>query len=231
MRYPGGKGKCFQHLINMMPPHGTYIESHLGGGAVLRNKAAAKHSIGIDKDPRVIAAWRDRYPNLCELVQGDSVEFLCQRSFNGNELIYADPPYLHTTRRGSRLYSCEYTTEDHEQLLGVLARLPCMVMLSGYDSELYNDMLIGWRKETFFAKSHTDVREEHVWLNFPPPRRLHDSGYVGSTFRERQQIKRRQLRLRGRIQSMNAPERNELLQWLYEMYENDISEIRQCNMA
>ncbi len=50
MSYPGGKGKCYQRLINLMPPHETYIESHLGGGAVLRNKRPAKANIGIDAD-------------------------------------------------------------------------------------------------------------------------------------------------------------------------------------
>ncbi|MBS0352463.1 MAG: DNA adenine methylase, partial [Proteobacteria bacterium] len=48
MSYPGGKGKCYQRLINLMPPHETYIETHLGSGAVLRNKRPAKTTIGID---------------------------------------------------------------------------------------------------------------------------------------------------------------------------------------
>ncbi|KHE92566.1 MAG: hypothetical protein SCABRO_01681, partial [Candidatus Scalindua brodae] len=38
MNYPGGKGGVFQKLINLMPPHDVYIETHLGGGAVIRNK-------------------------------------------------------------------------------------------------------------------------------------------------------------------------------------------------
>jgi site-specific DNA-adenine methylase len=38
IKFLGGKGKCYQRLINLMPPHQTYIESHLGGGAVMRNK-------------------------------------------------------------------------------------------------------------------------------------------------------------------------------------------------
>ena len=36
MRYPGGKGKCYQHIINLMPMHDTYIETHLGGGEPYR---------------------------------------------------------------------------------------------------------------------------------------------------------------------------------------------------
>ena len=39
MRYPGGKGKTYHQIINLLPPHKTYIETHLGGGAVvIRNR-------------------------------------------------------------------------------------------------------------------------------------------------------------------------------------------------
>ena len=214
MRYPGGKGKCFQHLINLMPPHETYIESHLGGGAVLRNKIPARRNIGIDKDPKLISEWHSRYPGMCELVHADAVDYLLSHKYDGNELIYADPPYLRSTRRRSRVYTCDYVTSDHEELLVVLQKSPCMVMLSGYDSELYNDTLVGWHKSTFHAKTHTDVRQECVWLNFSPSRQLHDVSHLGMNFRERQTIRRRQQRLRERIQKMNPVERSELIRWL-----------------
>lgn len=218
MRYPGGKGKCFQHLINLMPPHGTYIESHLGGGAVLRNKIPASRNIGIDKDLQVISEWRSRYPGLCDLIQADAAEYLHRYKYDGNELIYADPPYMSSTRRRSRVYACDYTMTDHEHLLAVLRKLPCMVMLSGYDNELYNDTLVGWRKETFFAKTHVDVRQESVWLNFEPPLQLHDVTHLGASFRERQTIKRRQQRLHKRIREMDPLERGDLMRWLATTY-------------
>jgi len=218
MRYPGGKGKCFQHLINLMPTHGTYIESHLGGGAVLRNKAPAERSIGIDKDPWVISEWSKRHTGLCELVQADATEYLHNYEFDGNELIYSDPPYLPSTRRRLRVYTHDYTIVDHEKLLTTLKKLPCMVILSGYDNDIYNDTLTGWRKETFMAKTHTDVRQECVWLNFDQPHELHDATHLGSNFRERQTIKRRQQRLHERIQNMNSLERSELMRWMSTTY-------------
>jgi hypothetical protein len=57
MRYPGGKGRCYQHLISLMPPHRTYIETHLGGGAVLRHKRPAETNIGLEKDEAVVERW------------------------------------------------------------------------------------------------------------------------------------------------------------------------------
>ncbi len=62
--YPGGKSGAgvYQQLINRMPPHDTYIETHLGGGAILRRKRPARLNIGLDLDPEVIAHWRAAAP-------------------------------------------------------------------------------------------------------------------------------------------------------------------------
>src|SRR5580765_4728314 len=117
MRYPGGKGKVYHHIINVLPPHTTYIETHLGGGAVLRHKAPARTNIGIDRDPAVIAAWLRQFPLLADFIQGDAIDFLRSRQFVGDEVIYCDPPYLPSTRRRTRIYNCEYSEGDHIQLL------------------------------------------------------------------------------------------------------------------
>ena len=53
-------GLC-QPLIAMMPPHDTYIETHLGGGAIMRRKPAALHNIGIDRDARALGEFECDY--------------------------------------------------------------------------------------------------------------------------------------------------------------------------
>lgn len=214
MRYPGGKGKCYQRLINLMPPHRVYIESHLGGGAVLRNKRPADVSIGIDIDAGVIARWRECTTVRCALVHDDALDYLSAYAFVGDELIYVDPPYVPSTRRQSRVYRHDYSSDDHRRLLDTLKRLPCMVMLSGYDSELYEKALPHWHRTSFLAKTHVGVREEHVWTNFEPPTRLHDGAHLGDSFRDRQTIKRRQQRFEDRFARMEPRERHELLRAL-----------------
>ena len=61
MPYPGGKNGAgvFQKLINMIPPHETYIEPFLGGGAIMRLKRPAMLNIGVDLDRAVIDRWWD----------------------------------------------------------------------------------------------------------------------------------------------------------------------------
>lgn len=218
MRYPGGKGKCYQRLINLMPPHQTYIETHLGAGAVMRHKKLAKRNIGVDLDPAVHDAWADQAQEGLELVQGDASSYLSSFSYEGNELIYADPPYLTETRRRPKIYRFEYDHAQHELLLKILRGVPCNVMISGYDSPLYNQMLHGWRKISFMAKTHVDLREECVWMNYAAPQELHDSRYLGDTFRERQTIARRQSRLRDRVSAMDPVERSDFLHWITQTY-------------
>lgn len=216
--YPGAKGKCYQQLINLMPPHSTYIESHLGSGKVLLNKRPAQKNIGIDADGAVIEYWRKSNPEMCTLVHGDAVKYLAQYSFLGTELVYSDPPYVKSTRQRQDIYTHDYSDADHERLLTVLKSLPCNVMLSGYQNTIYQDYLSNWRTVTFSVKTHLGIREECVWMNFPEVTKLHDGFYLGANFRERQTIRRRQHRLLDRFENMDAIERNYVLQLLNQRY-------------
>src|SRR3954470_21500968 len=74
VHYPGGKGLSFRHIINLMPPHGRYIETHLGGGAVMRHKRPARENIGIDLDDRVVDLWRRRDHRTTTVVHGCVLE-------------------------------------------------------------------------------------------------------------------------------------------------------------
>lgn len=84
-------------------------------------------------------------------------------------LHYIDPPYPHSTRslqRGNALYAYEMTDDDHRAMAALLHSLSGMVVLSGYDCELYRELFGGWemrRKETH-ADGARD-RVECLWLN------------------------------------------------------------------
>lgn len=214
MGYPGGKGKTYQHFINLMPVHDVFIETHLGGGAVMRKKKPASVNIGIERDAVVLAAWRQlAIPNL-DLVHGRAEDFLQSYPFKGDEVVYVDPPYLPSTRRQAKTYRCEYTHSDHVELLNLLLGLKCKVLISGYASELYDQKLAGWSRRTFTSKTHVDVRQEVVWFNYEAPRELHDSQHLGSTFRERQTTQRRLDRLKNKVTTMEPRERAAFTAWL-----------------
>lgn len=85
-------------------------------------------------------------------------------------LFYIDPPYMHDTRvmRGS-YYRHEMNDSDHAFLLAQLLNCKGMVLLNGYDSDLYNNALVGWSKFTkqsrIAANRGTKLKEEVIWLN------------------------------------------------------------------
>jgi hypothetical protein len=127
MGYFGSKassGSC-QPIIAMMPPHETYIESHLGGGAIMKRIPPALHNIGIDLDPQALADFECDYP--VQRIQGYAHRFLDEYDYRGGELVYSDPPYLMRTRSSRRRYRFDYEEQDHIELLGLLKRLPCKV--------------------------------------------------------------------------------------------------------
>ncbi|MCP3679832.1 MAG: DNA adenine methylase [Gammaproteobacteria bacterium] len=213
-RYSGGKGQygVYQRIINLMPPHEVYIETHLGGGAIMRNKLPAGRNIGIELDPKVIQLWRQDNSLDVELINDDAVNYLKGYQFTGKELIYCDPPYLRGTRKKRiKLYKHEYTVEQHIELLEVIKTLPCTVMLSGYESPLYRETLNGWHSHIFQAGCHHGMGTEWLWMNYPAPVELHDYRYLGDNFRQREKIKKKTGVWVRKFQSMPVLERQALL--------------------
>lgn len=92
--------------------------------------------------------------------------------------IYADPPYLLSTRK-KYLYNNEMTDKEHEELLKVLIDSPAKIMLSGYDNEMYNDMLCGWnRAETNSQAENGLSRTEVIWYNYDLPNQINLQNYL-----------------------------------------------------
>ncbi|MBJ8476462.1 DNA adenine methylase [Acinetobacter bereziniae] len=88
-------------------------------------------------------------------------------------LHYVDPPYVFDTRydgaKSGRIYRHEMSNEDHVTLLKVLLELEGKVILSGYDSELYQDYLSKWKclktKARISSGRGTDTRTECLWIS------------------------------------------------------------------
>lgn len=88
-------------------------------------------------------------------------------------LIYADPPYVHATRSEKRTrlapstgYVHEMDDAQHAELLDKLRQACGMVLISGYATPLYDDMLTGWRR--IELATHADggrPRTEILWIN------------------------------------------------------------------
>lgn len=88
-----------------------------------------------------------------------------------NVLIYCDPPYMLHTRHGKQ-YRHEMDAGDHEELLALLLKHRGPVVISGYETELYDNMLAGWnRYETTAYSQVCSKKREVLWMNYDPPAR------------------------------------------------------------
>lgn len=79
---------------------------------------------------------------------------------------YWDPPYLLGTRNRKQ-YKHEMSDGDHEELLRAAIASSAKIMISGYESEMYNGYLQGWHKKYFKSCAEQGrPRTEVLWMNY-----------------------------------------------------------------
>jgi DNA adenine methylase len=99
-----------------------------------------------------------------------AIELLLQHD-SPETLHYCDPPYVHETRsravvRAGKGYRHEMTEADHRHLAEVLRDLDGMVIVSGYQSPLYDELYEGWAVRQRDTKADGGLdRIEVLWLN------------------------------------------------------------------
>ena len=258
LKYPGSKWRIVDKLVELIPPHHTYLEPYLGSGAVFFRKAPSDIETINDLDWDVVNLFQciredseklarlimttpysrqmyddafksdpimevlsegNRFLKACQFlvrcwqghgfrsngykvgwkndVQGRErmyalwnwyrlpewvieiaerlrrVQIECspaielmERYDYENVFMYLDPPYLLGTR-GGKQYKHEMSDEEHEEMLQKAIGSKAKIMISGYASEMYDDMLAGWRRKEF--QSHAEMgskRTEVVWMNY-----------------------------------------------------------------
>ncbi|MDR2294714.1 MAG: DNA adenine methylase [Microbacterium sp.] len=121
-----------------------------------------------------MAAYRDRIlpaaARIADLTleNRDALDVIDQYGRHPGNLLYVDPPYLATTRRGGR-YAHEMSGSlEHLAMLDALVRCDSIVMVSGYASDLYDDAFTGWQRVEIAATTGNGVeksRTEVIWVN------------------------------------------------------------------
>lgn len=127
--------------------------------------------------PRYIDGYVERMPECAERLAGVSLEcapaaeIIEKYGVHEDTLIYADPPYLGSTRGWGNNYAHEMRTEaDHVALAEALRSCRAAVLLSGYASPLYEDLYGDWeshRIEAFTGNGVEGRRTEVIWSNRP----------------------------------------------------------------
>ena len=84
-------------------------------------------------------------------------------------LFYADPPYVHEARGDSSAYGYEMNDDDHIALAETLGGVRGRAVVSGYKTDLYDELFSGWRRVDApmrLCHATRTPRQESAWLNF-----------------------------------------------------------------
>lgn len=101
----------------------------------------------------------------------DAIELLQKYRHRPATLFYLDPPYLGNRTNGYRI---DANDEDfHRNLVTIANDATCMIFISGYDNDLYNEVLTlknGWQKKAYEthtkgSNGNSQSRTEFVWTN------------------------------------------------------------------
>ena len=110
----------------------------------------------------------------------DALDVIRRYGSHQGVLIYADPPYLESVRakhirgtvRGAQYKHELRTDDDHRELAEALSECAAAVVLSGYDSPLYDGLYDGWHRAELSAQAGNGIargRTEVLWSNRPFP--------------------------------------------------------------
>jgi DNA adenine methylase len=158
----------------------TVVRSFMGYGSVSSSgektgfratcKRARSHSA---KDwstlPNGLAQIVDRLRGV--VIENNDAFAVCKAHDGPKTLHYIDPPYVTSTRRrGSQYcrkgYRFEMHDEDHALMACWIRQLRGMVVVSGYDCDLYRELFDGWKRfdrDTFSIEARK--RTESIWLS------------------------------------------------------------------
>ncbi len=131
------------------PAMRVVVNNTSGGHVPARVFARVRHLYAISKRLREVQILNRDYREVMEM---------CNRP---DVVAYIDPPYLGLTRSNNEYYNHELiTVDEHVELLEVANRSRAAIVMSGYDSELYNRELAHWKTVRRGARVGSTKRTE-----------------------------------------------------------------------
>lgn len=124
--------------------------------------------------PRTATMWNNLpgiIVEVCSRLKDAQIEntdalTLIDRYNDKKTLIYCDPPYILSTRKKD-MYQYEMTDAEHLELIERLNKSSSMIVLSGYENELYDYYLREWNKDSIETTAQFGKKRiETIWINF-----------------------------------------------------------------
>jgi DNA adenine methylase len=152
----------------------TVARSFMGFGSNSHNKATGFRANSNRSGTTPAHDWRnypDSFVRVVERLRGVCIENRAavdvMRAHDGPDTVhYVDPPYVPETRDAGGDYRYEMTIADHCDLAMCLHGLKGAVVLSGYRSDLYDNLYSDWRRvERSSLADGARPRVEVLWFS------------------------------------------------------------------
>ena len=221
MKYTGNKNfpGVIEFLVNHLPKSERYFSLFFGGGGL----ETCKYTSGA----KFICSEKNKE---CIKYQNDTavIEFLDYKDlidnfvFDGQDFVFADPPYTLNTRRSSRkYYKFEFEENDHIDFLNIIKPIEAKIMITHPACELYNEELKKWKKIPFEYQTRKGIFKDCLWLNYSPEDIvLLNYDVLGNNFTERQAIKRQRKNIVNKFQKLDIHIRRKILLELHHIKNN-----------
>lgn len=151
------------------------VRSHMGFGSNAVHRRSGFRAAGLRAGVLPVHNWSDM-PDVIRVVgerfrsvviENREAMKVMAANDSCDVLHYVDPPYVFDTRGDKgKDYAHELSDDDHSELLTFLRGLSGMVVLSGYPSDFYDEILTGWYRVNKIALADgARERTEVLWLN------------------------------------------------------------------
>jgi len=152
----------------------TVTRSFMGFGSNAHNRKTGFRANSNRSGTTPARDWRN-YPDALvtsiDRLRGVVIEnrdaIAVMAAHDGPETLhYVDPPYVASTRDAGSDYRHEMTDDDHRRLAYFLRTVEGMVVVSGYPSDLYDELFADWRRVDRVALADgASKRTEVLWFS------------------------------------------------------------------
>ena len=177
LKYPGGKWRIAQWILSYFPTHKVYLEPFFGSGAVFFNKEPSYIETINDMNGDIVNLFR-----VCREYPEELAKVIELTPFSRDEFIscnaLSDDPIEQARRTLVRYHQSFGTSNSSKnswrnvQTYGgphLLKESKSLVILSGYDNDLYNSGLSDWYTAEKVTIAQMGLhRTEKLWMNFQP---------------------------------------------------------------
>lgn len=158
--------KARRFLVRSLQSHGFSISRKVGWKIDVQGRErsyALKHWNDL---PDIILQATERLKQV-QIANTDAID-LIKRFDHENVFMYLDPPYMIEARSSKRpQYRHEMTEQDHVRLLETIAGSKAKIMISGYQTELYDEALKDWNRYEYDTTAEMGLpRKEIIWTNY-----------------------------------------------------------------